>query len=331
MLTFALAHVVNALLFTGIFGASFFLSDDDNDAAGTAADTSPDPSEADGSPETVLGSAANDFLTSIDPDGASFLAGDGDDSIVGTDQDDTLQAGDGNDTAEMGAGNDYALGKSGDDILTGGLGDDTLFGGGDDDYLIGGEGNDTLTGGEENDTLYGGEGNDTLDGGLHDDELFGENGDDIIWGASGADTLYGEAGDDILNGAQGDTSLDLDGEPEAIDHLFGGIGNDSLLLGIGDEGTGGDGADTFIIDQAVIGEGTSTINDFTAGEDILQIEYDQETDPITGDPVEPTVTVTNFADGTGATILINGVAVAEVTGAQDLDPTDVSLIPIVPA
>ncbi|MCO4823690.1 MAG: hypothetical protein KC451_02425, partial [Amylibacter sp.] len=158
--------------------------------------------------------------------------------------------------------------------------------------------------------------------------LFGDEGDDILLGSAGEDTLYGGAGDDILNGAQGGISLDLDGNIDGADSLFGGVGDDSFLLGVGDVAEGGEGLDTFTIDDAVQGEGVTTITDFTPAEDMLQLEYTPTTDPVTGDEIPPNITVTNFADGTGASISINGVEMAQVTGAQDLDPADVSLVPV---
>ena len=251
MLTYTLAHIVNALLFAGIFGATFVFNEDDENSTSTTT-----ASNDDGFPEAVTGGAGDDILTSDDPDGANFIAGDGNDSITGTEQDDTLQAGEGDDIAEMNGGDDRALGKAG---------------------------------------------NDTLDGG---------------------------AGDDILNGAQGGISLDLDGNIDGADSLFGGVGDDSFLLGVGDVAEGGEGLDIFTIDDAVEGEGFTTITDFTPADDTLQLEYTPTTDPATGDEIPPNITVTNFADGTGASILINGVEVAQVTGAQDLDPADVALMPV---
>ena len=70
MLTFMLAHLANALLFTGVFGATFILNDDETDET-TSADTL--PSDADGNVEIVNGGAGDDLLISTDPDGASFF------------------------------------------------------------------------------------------------------------------------------------------------------------------------------------------------------------------------------------------------------------------
>ncbi|MEJ6707867.1 MAG: hypothetical protein QNK92_03465 [Amylibacter sp.] len=55
MLTYTLAHIVNALLFAGIFSATFFLSEDDKTTSTTTA------SSDDGFPEAVAGVQAMTF------------------------------------------------------------------------------------------------------------------------------------------------------------------------------------------------------------------------------------------------------------------------------
>lgn len=325
MLAYTLAQLANALLFTGLIGASFFLNDDDETGTETTSET---PEVTDGIPDYVTGDEGDNFLTSTDPDGANFTAGDGNDSILGTDGDDTLQAGKGDDTADMGAGNDRVLAKAGDDVIAGGDGNDVLFGGTGADSLFGDAGDDSLTGGDEDDALYGGDDADFLDGGADDDALFGDAGDDVLWGSAGNDELFGGAGADTLNGAFGDASTLEDGSIDGADNLFGGAGSDTLILGAGDQGTGGAGADTFTVDQAVADQGTTEITDFDATEDLLQIEFTTTTDPETGDPVEPALSVINFDDGTGASIVLNGVTVAKVSGAFDLDPALITLIAV---
>lgn len=82
------------------------------------------------------------------------------------------------------------------------------------------------------------------------------------------------------------------------------------------------------MDQAVADQGTTEITDFDATEDLLQIEYAPTTDPETGDAVEPALSVINFEDGTGANIVLNGVTVAKVSGAFDLDPALIALVAV---
>lgn len=132
------------------------------------------------------------------------------------------------------------------------------------------------------------------------------DGDNRVLAKSGDETIEDSAGDDDMFGRADN------------DELADGVGNDTL--------TGGENDNTLMG-----GEGTSTISAFNAAEDTLQIESNQTIDPDTGDPVTPEGKITNFGDGTGAMILIDGVAVAQVRGAQDLDPTTLNLIPITAA
>jgi hypothetical protein len=63
------------------------------------------------------------------------------------------------------------------------------------------------------------------------------------------------------------------------------------------------------------------ITGFVSGSDQIELEY-------TASLGVPNVTVTDFADGTGASIALNGVVVADVAGAQGLDPSTVNLIAV---
>ncbi|MEL6556321.1 MAG: calcium-binding protein [Cyanobacteria bacterium J06621_11] len=120
------------------------------------------------------------------------------------------------------------------------------------------------------DTLAGGEGDQIIDGGAGDDILRGDNnsrdaggsvgGDDIIFGGAGNDRIGGKGGNDTLVGGTGD---DLIWGDDGDDLLRGGVGNDTLT---GDNFSGGKGADTFVL---AVGEGTDTIVDFMAGEDLI--------------------------------------------------------------
>ncbi|MEL7038367.1 MAG: phytase, partial [Cyanobacteria bacterium J06592_8] len=124
--------------------------------------------------------------------------------------------------------------SSGDDTVAGGLGDDLIYGSFGDDVLRGDE-NTRSTGGTVggDDTIFGGEGSDRIGGKGGNDQLFGDADDDQLWG---------DDGDDLLRG---------------------GLGNDTLT---GDDFSGGEGADTFVL---AVGEGTDTITDFEIGIDVI--------------------------------------------------------------
>ena len=115
-------------------------------------------------------------------------------------------------------------------------------------------------------------------------------------------------------------------DPDGADTLDGGSGDDRLILGAGDLATGGDGADAFALDQALTQDdasgptgGPTAITDFDPGADAIQIEIEGGGDP-------GLVSVEDFEDGSGATIFYDGAAVADVTGAQGIDPADIALV-----
>ena len=85
-------------------------------------------------------------------------------------------------------------------------------------------------------------GNDTISGGAGNDSIGGKAGDDQLFGDEGHDSIWGDDGDDLIRG---------------------GLGNDIL---VGDNFSGGSGADTFVL---AAGEGTDTIVDFEVGTDII--------------------------------------------------------------
>lgn len=190
---------------------------------------------------------------------------------------DTVSGLDGNDTLDAGAGNDSLLGGAGSDSLIGGAGDDTLDGGAAADTLSGGLGNDTYvfdTGDVLSDPLNGGY--DTVQTALASYTLtatldalvftgtgsfkgVGNGLDNAITGGAGNDQLTGGGGNDSLRGLAGN------------DRLGGGAGNDSLDGGDGADTVSGDaGMDVFTF-SVPSGPSTTTVNDFTIGEDRLDM------------------------------------------------------------
>lgn len=203
----------------------------------------------------------------------------------------------GNDTLRGGAGADILIGDyfSADlfsDNTTGPpfydmtiVGDDKLYGGAGGDTLVGGPGNDTLSGGNGND-FYAllGVGHVTMvelaDGGIdtvstsaitHTLAKYFENlqfdnlaGDfrkaahgignaaaNWLNGGLGADTLEGLGGNDRLSGGMGGKDL-----------LIGGAGRDSFEFGIGINFSG---------IGVSIGANADTVQDFTAGQDVITL------------------------------------------------------------
>ncbi len=298
---------------------------------------------------TAPGGPGDDDEDGGDPDLGGAASGETEDETNGTDHadilsgdpggaaaDDRINAGAGDDQANGYAGNDTILGGDGADDLWGGPGDDVLDGGAGNDTLRGGDGADTLSGGDGDDSLAGQEGKDTLAGGAgHDslvggggaDQLEGGTGNDALLGASGDDTLIGGAGQDTLMGGDGNDRLDGrfpgDGLPDGDgrDYLNGGVGDDTLLAGHDDWATGGDGADEFAL-ASWLGDdgGIATIADYDPGADRLVLLYDPRVHP------DPAVTVEQPGmAGAAARILIDGMAVAQVFGADTIDPADILL------
>ena len=132
------------------------------------------------------------------------------------------------------AGQPDVIGTDDADVLAGGEGDQTIDGGDGDDILRGDRNSRSAQfskGGD--DVIFGGAGNDRIGGKGGNDQLFGESGDDMIWGDDGDDLLYG------------------------------GLGNDTLT---GDDSSGGQGVDTFVLAS---GTGSDMIMDFEIGTDFI--------------------------------------------------------------
>ncbi|MHA3738381.1 calcium-binding protein, partial [Pseudomonas sp. Eth.TT006] len=138
--------------------------------------------------------------------------------------------------------NDSLTGDAGVNYLEGGLGNDVIYGGDGNDYLYGGLVSsigpyslDGLTNGPQADTLYGGNGNDTIVTAANDQgsRAYGEAGGDVITVAQGM--ADGGEGNDLLTGT-GTGFL-----------LFGGTGDDRLVLQGGGSAFGGEGNDTYTV------------------------------------------------------------------------------------
>ena len=289
------------------------LLDPDFGAAGTPAGfvddgmpASDDIADPEAEPLDLAGGAGDDILSG-GAAGDRLSGGDGADQLTGRGGDDRLWGGAGRDWLDGGDGDDSLYGQGGDDVLNGGAGDDVLVGGRGADQLAGGPGDDRLWGGGGHDTLFGGEGHDTLDGGMGRDWLAGGSGNDLLIGGGGRDTLDGGPGNDTLWGGSEGAS---DG---ATDWLNGGAGDDLLGVGPGDIATGGAGSDVFQLQDFGPGLPVADIMDYNPEEDQLVLLYDATlhvAPVLSAEPVE----------GTGdVTLMLDGVAVALIRDAPDLD------------
>lgn len=180
----------------------------------------------------------------------------------------------------------------------GGAGDLQLFGAEGNDLLQGGAGHDSLQGLAGNDTLLGGGGNDILRAGSGANWLSGGAGDDLLVAGPGDDTLDGDDGNDTLIGNDGRA------DAGSLRYLNGGRGEDLLHLGGGDVGSGGSGADLFVLNP---GNGPAQIMDLTA-EDQLVLEY-----PASDPPPE----ITYRSGAQGLLVLADGAVLAELAGISD--------------
>lgn len=200
----------------------------------------------------------------------------------GTDGADEIYATSGSDLAAGEDGNDSLRGREGSDTLMGGAGNDSLFGQDGQDRVFGDRGNDEVHGGSGDDTMMGGSGNDTLYGGPGDDELVGAD-------ITNRDWELGDWHSEIA------TSSDLEYQPPEEDEenvLYGGDGNDSLLLGEGDIAYGGSGNDEFDVGSWVQDEdNVPVVQDFNAAEDVLCVHYLEGTE-------EPSITLGTEGDET---------------------------------
>jgi 2',3'-cyclic-nucleotide 2'-phosphodiesterase (5'-nucleotidase family) len=200
-------------------------------------------------------------------------------------EDTVLGDDDGTDAIEGTEGDDELVGTPENDAILALAGNDTVAGGLGADNLDGGDGNDILRG-DFNSRSSGGTvgGNDTLTGGAGDDRMGGKAGNDELYGEDGNDALWGDDGDDLLRG---------------------GSGNDIL---VGDDFSGGNGADTFVL---AVGEGTDTIVDFEVGVDLIQLE-----NGITFEDLTLT------ASGSSVGIVVDDEALAVVQGVTALSAAD---------
>lgn len=301
---------------SNIFSMLAVVEDGAVSADAPAENTEGMPQSGDGTP------TVDDAQTLTGGDGADNLSGNGgNDQITGGDGDDLLGGRGGDDWITGDAGDDDLHGATGDDSLQGGDGNDTLHGEDGTDALYGGGGNDGLYGHEGDDDLLGGAGNDILAGGNGFDSLQGGTGEDELSGGHGRDLLSGGSGTDMLEGGEGSDTIwgQMPGESDDdLDFLNGGTGDDLLMLGAGDYGNGGDGADVFGLLDVVAGDPPMQITDFDPAADSLVVLYDASLHP------DPQLSV-QAEDSGATTLLLDGVALASLTNGAALDLGSITL------
>lgn len=191
---------------------------------------------------------------------------------------------------------DLISGTRGDDDLEGSHQGDSISGQGGHDLIEGEGGQDTLAGGDGADILFGGTGADLILGGDGGDILAGEEGRDSIEGGDGDDVLLGGSfsqrfdHESLLSGGMTGNGVQPD-RADGADTLDGGAGDDAISFAHGDLVRGGSGDDRFVATLAAVPGDAATIQDYTPGEDTIQLVLDTaaeeaayrvEEDPITG-------------------------------------------------
>ena len=151
--------------------------------------------------------------------------------------------------------------------------------------------------------------------------LRGGAGQDWLNGGFGADTLIGDEGSDTLDGGAGDDAIwGIEGGAPETDFLNGGTGNDSLFIGAGDYASGGEGSDSFVLGDWAGNEDLSRITDFNPDDDEIVVLYDPAEHP---DPMVTLLTEDGSAD---ATVMLDGLPLAHISGGAGLDPGMVRLV-----
>lgn len=82
-------------------------------------------------------------------------------------------------------------------------------------------------------------------------------------------------------------------------------------------------AEDVSVAECEVGETDKTmpmLENFDPAEDVIEIMYNPTAHP------DPKITVEDFADGTGADILLDGKSVLRIAGAQGIDPAEVRLV-----
>jgi Ca2+-binding RTX toxin-like protein len=126
--------------------------------------------------------------------------------------------------------------------------------------------------------------------------IFGTNTSETLIGTEGNDALFALGQADIVRGLSGDDLIDA------------GTNNDTVF--------GGAGIDRFILNEDMADENTVLIADFTAGEDVIALEYNGTT--------APEIDIRDRAEN--AVIFIGEDVIAIIEGGVGLVASDIRLV-----
>ncbi|WP_370222877.1 calcium-binding protein [Pararhodobacter marinus] len=319
-----------------------------------------------GEDEALHGLGGNDTISSGGGDD-TLLGGDGDDQLYGDGGNNILHGGNGNDVLESRLGNNTLFGDDGNDTLIASTSGTTIGDAGDgDDLLIWDEGEATLNGGAGDDIfrlnnvfsegqrsgmLEGGEGDDTL-------EMWGTwYGTEISVSADNVGTISGPEGEVRFSGierivlGQGVTRFDAsesdagvwveaayEDESGSDTDLIGSRGDDTLVQAYGGGSiTGGEGADTFVVNNSHTFDGNgmlvhpqaTVITDFVPGEDRLDltVSYPDSnyTDPDNPPIDPPEISIVEDPETGTSTIMVNDSPAVVLEGVSGLTLDDINL------
>jgi len=281
-------------------------------------------------PLALLGFALESNNDDDEDNAEEIEGGEADDRLEGNTGDDFIDGHAGDDVMNGRAGDDTIFGRDGEDVLVGEAGDDMLCSGDGEDFVTGNTGHDLIEGQGDNDFLSGDYGWDTVRGDEGDDTVIGGRGVDVVVGGDGDDVVYGGIIENLpLNLTEltelrdGGSLSDLNGGIEMRDdsignELWGGTGDDDLILGSGDVADGNNGDDTYHIMSEQKGDVVPVISSFVPSDDAITVIVDD---------VEDDADISVSDDGNDAVIRMGDTVLARVSGgAGTVTATDISLI-----
>ena len=318
----------------------------------------------------IAGTSASDLIYDTNTTTATtgtgndtIYAGAGNDTVIANDGNDVIYGGTGNDSIQAGSGTDIVYGEDGNDLIFGQSGNDALIGdAGDDTFAFeAGSGVDSVLGGETGETIgdqmdasllttdttvtFSAAENGVLTSGSDQvnfyeiEQVLTGSGNDTITGTTGSQSVDTGAGDDTISMGDGDdTVVAGDGNDTIVggagaDVLYGGAGNDTITFAEGDNVSGGDGDDLFILaDYLETGNGTITIDGGNTGEgagDTLQlgmladrstlVATDDGTGSFSGSVTLDDGTLLNFTDIENIICFTPGTRIATPRGARPIE------------